>query len=166
MTTMKLSDIKIRKCFANSIPKESKIDKCRKNWKKTGQQDRELVITKDGVLLDGYIQYLVLKENSIDDVTVCVKKLNWRDSEYRNKETMYIFGHHPNDKTARTYIWRVPETWSDFKEHIEVGDTVYVDTKFGNRRVVIDKIDVLNSCPIDMPVRKMASKIIEKSGEK
>ena len=36
----KLSDIKINKAFANSIPKENKMAECRDNWRKYHKQDR------------------------------------------------------------------------------------------------------------------------------
>jgi hypothetical protein len=172
MKRMKLSDIKISESFALTVPKESKMDECRKNWEKTGQQDRYIVVNKDGVLIDGYIQYLILKENNVDDVMIRVsnrRRLNLRrrpksayDPAYRNKETMYIFGHHPNDVNAKTYVWRVPETWNDFRECVRVGDSVNVETKFGDRCITVDKIEVLDSCPVRMPVKTMANKLIIK----
>ena len=56
MRRMKLSDIKINKAFANSIPKENKMEECRYNWRKYHKQDRYVVINRDNFLIDGYIQ--------------------------------------------------------------------------------------------------------------
>ena len=60
MRRMKLSDIKITDAFANSIPSEEKLNECRNNWKQWNRQDRYIVVNPDNVLIDGYIQYLVL----------------------------------------------------------------------------------------------------------
>lgn len=59
-----LDKIKIPQSFANSTPKPHKYGICAEHFSKTGKQDRPLVINHNGVLIDGYIQYLVLKEAS------------------------------------------------------------------------------------------------------
>lgn len=70
MRRMKLSDIKISDAFANSIPSEKKLNECRYNWSKWHRQDRYIVVNHDNVLIDGYIMYLVLKENNVEEVEI------------------------------------------------------------------------------------------------
>ena len=60
MRRMKLSDIKISDAFANSVPSEEKLNECKNNWNQWNRQDRYIVVDHDNVLIDGYIQYLVL----------------------------------------------------------------------------------------------------------
>ena len=80
MRRMKLSDIKISEAFANSVPREEKMNECRNNWNKWNRQDRFIVVNPDNVLIDGYIQYLVLKENKIDEAEIKIsdrRKKRW-----------------------------------------------------------------------------------------
>lgn len=65
MKKIKLSEIIITEAFANSHPSDEKVQKYRKEFAKTGKQSKFLVINKYNVLMDGYIQYLILKENGI-----------------------------------------------------------------------------------------------------
>ena len=67
MKKIRLLDIIITEAFANSHPSDEKVDKYRKEFAKTGKQSKFLVINKYNVLMDGYIQYLILKENGIID---------------------------------------------------------------------------------------------------
>ena len=72
MRRMRLEDIKIKESFANTTPSEEKMNECRKFWEMCNKQDRYVVVNKKGYLIDGYVQYLVLKENGIEDVEIRV----------------------------------------------------------------------------------------------
>ena len=63
MKKIKLDYIIIPKVFLESKPSEMKIEKCRNKWKKYNKQPKLLIIDEDNVLIDGYIQYLVLNYN-------------------------------------------------------------------------------------------------------
>ena len=65
MKKIKMSDIIITEVFANSHPLEEKVQKYRKKFAKTGKQSKFLVINKYKVQMDGYIQYIIIKENGI-----------------------------------------------------------------------------------------------------
>lgn len=177
--TMKLKDIIIKERFANSTPKECKMKKCRDFWREYQKQDRYIVVDRNNVLIDGYIQYLVLKENNVDEAEIRIgkmKKLNrwrrkvnedsWDSAEYREKTTTYIIGVHPNDVTQREYMWRVPNNWVWISENLQVGDLVYCRTKRSNAApVIITKIMVLDKCPVDYPISKMCYKTIKRDGK-
>ena len=66
MKWVALSDIVIREEFANSTPRKSKIDRIRAYYEEYGGIDKPLTINKWNVLLDGYIRYLILKENGAE----------------------------------------------------------------------------------------------------
>ena len=155
MRRMKLSDIKISEAFANSIPSEEKMNECRNNWNQWNRQDRYIVVNPDNVLIDGYIQYLVLKENNVED---------WNVPHYRNETTTYVYGVHPNSKDTKTYMWRVPDSWSNWADNIQIGDTIICSTKNGCAPVIVNKIEILNECPIDIPVKKVCNKKIRRNG--
>lgn len=175
---MRLEDIIINEAFANTIPRECKIKKCRDFWNEHQKQDRYIVVDRNNVLVDGYIQYLVLKENNMDEAEIRIgkmKKLNrwrrktnddsWDTAEYREKPTTYIVGIHPNDNSKREYMWRVPNNWTWVSENLQIGDLVYCRTKRSNAApVIITKIMVLDKCPVDYPISKMCYKSIRRNG--
>lgn len=47
----KLSEIKISDSFANTTPREEKMNDCRENWKNFHRQDRYIIVNTDGVLI-------------------------------------------------------------------------------------------------------------------
>lgn len=160
MKSIKLSDIVISSAFAASVPSERKVQRYKSRFAKTGKQSRYLVLDNENVLVDGYIQYLILKENNVEEA----KYVRYRKkSTYRTQNTTYVYGTHPNSKCTKEFVWRVPESWSEFTENIKVGDTIYCKTKFGVAPVVVSKIEVNDLCPIDIPVRKVANQIIKHS---
>jgi hypothetical protein len=172
MKKMKMSEIKISDEFLAAYPSEWKIEKCRKNWEKYGKQDRYIVVNNNNVLTDGYIQYLVLQENGIEYAQTInspkhKEQLNLNKTAkvfyptYRYKPTVYVYGHHPNSKDRTTYLWYIPDAWDDFISRLHVGNLIFCNTKFGCSPVVVDKIKKLDHCPVDIPVKRVASKTIK-----
>ena len=163
MKSIKLSEIVISSSFAESVPSEQKVQKYKSRFAKTGKQSKYLVLDNENVLVDGYIQYLILKENNVEEAKYvrCSKFCSKKKSTYRTKTTTYVYGTHPNSKCTKEFVWRIPESWSDFAENIKVGDTIYCKTKFGVSPVVVSKIEVSDLCPVDIPVRKVANQIIK-----
>jgi hypothetical protein len=163
--TIKLSDIRISESFLNSKPSERKIAECRDNWLSYGKQDRWVVVNHDNILVDGYIMYLVLKEQGIEDAQYKVleqKHKRWSRKrvedfvpKYRNTMTTYVYGKHPNTESGRIYVWRVPESWKNFSDKVQIGDKIYCKTKFGISPVIVSDIKVLDKCPVDIPVKKV-----------
>ncbi len=175
MRRMKLSDIKISEAFANSIPNEEKMNECRNNWNKWHNQDRYIVVNTGNVLIDGYIMYLVLKENNVEEVEIkisnrrkeCWHRKNAEDCNipnYMNDTTTYVYGVHPNSKNSKIYMWRIPKSWTNWADNIQIGDTVMCSTKNGYAPVVVSKIEILDECPIDIPIKKVCGKKIIRNG--
>ena len=67
MKSIKLSEIVISSSFAESVPSEQKVQKYKSRFAKTGKQSKYLVLDNENVLVDGYIQYLILKENNVEE---------------------------------------------------------------------------------------------------
>lgn len=169
MKRIKIADIKIKESFAKSIPKNNKIKKCRNFWDTYHQQDRYIVINHEGVLIDGYIQYLVLKENGIEDAEIkisnrrkekwCRKNMKTIIPAYRNKTTTYIYGIHPNSTNKKERVWRVPNSWTGWENDLLPGDKILVTTKHGLSSLIITRIEWLDKPPVDIPVRKVCKKL-------
>jgi hypothetical protein len=69
---MKLEDIKISSWFSNTTPCSDKIKTCYENYKLNGKM-KEIIVNKTGVLLDGYVGYLVCKMFGVDEIEVLVR---------------------------------------------------------------------------------------------
>lgn len=177
MKQMRLEDIKIKDSFTNSIPTEEKVNVCWQHWDKFHEQDRYIVVNRDNYLIDGYIQYLVLKENSVDVAEVKIsdkKKKRWsrknkkskvqktNKTNYRECETTYIFGVHPNSKSTKERVWRVPNSWwSGWADSLNIGDMLLVNTKRGRQPIEVTRIKRLSECPVDIPVKTVVRKLVE-----
>ena len=173
MAILKLDEIKISSAFSESVPSEKKMAECRYNWNVFNAQDRYIILNDDYYLIDGYIQYLVLKENGSECAEVRFsnkKRRKWHRKQfiplpkYRNESTTYIYGVHPNSKEPKTYMWRVPESWTCWAENIQIGDTIMCATKNGYAPVLVNKIEILDRCPIDIPVKKVCNRQIRRNG--
>ena len=70
---MRLSEIKIPEDFKSSIPNTYKYNKCERYYKENNKQDRYLVVNENNYLIDGYIMYLVLKNNGDEYWDVRIK---------------------------------------------------------------------------------------------
>ena len=170
MRMMKLSDIKIKESFANTTPSEEKMNECREFWRYEGKQDRPIVLSSKGYLVDGYVMYLTLMEHKEEYAEVIFKKKHSRQygklpkvkPTYKNTPTTYIFGVHPNSNCTKEFCWRVPASWGKWANNIEVGDTVLCQTKFGFSPVIVNRVEVLNKPPVEMRVKKVARREIRR----
>ena len=172
---MKLSDIKISSYFATTTPTVEKMEECREHWNEFHRQDRYIVVDHDNVLVDGYIMYLVLKENNIEEAEIkiwhCKKKRwyrkdveGWKTPKYRNEPTMYVYGKHLKSFGDKEYMWRIPKSWTWMQENLQVGDTIVCNTKYGISPVLVTNIVTLDKCPVDMVVKRVARKEIRRNG--
>ena len=173
MKKMKLSDIKIKESFALTVPKDEKLCECRYNWLKYHRQDRYIVVDHNNELIDGYVMYLILKENGVEEAEIKVserKKKRWyrKNSNnipyYANEETTYVYGIHPNSKCTKEFVWRVPKSWEWFASNVQIGDTILCSTKFGCSPVIVTRIAITDKCPVDLRVRKVCGKEIRRNG--
>ena len=88
------------------------------------------------------------------------------DDAYRNVSTMYVYGVHVNGGTDKEYIWRVQNgrNWDWFKQNIAVEDIVLVDTNGEESQVKVTRIEVLDRCPTNHPVKKIVAAGIVRNG--
>ncbi len=154
MKTIKLSDIIITKAFLDSRPSEAKVMHYKEQYEKTHKQTKYIVLDKNNVLVDGYIQYLILRANGVDEAQY-IRKGTKLDS-YRNKMTTYIYGKHLNSNCNKEYVWRVPDSWCKFKRDIKIDDMIFCNTKIGVAPVIVTKIITTDECPVYFRVKRVA----------
>lgn len=80
--------IKIPASFAKSKPRIKKMEECRKFYETHGVQDRYIVLNKNNYCIDGYIMYLVLKEQGEQCVEVVYSR---KDGKLNRKNKWQIF---------------------------------------------------------------------------
>lgn len=168
--TIKLSSIKIPKSYAVTTPSEKKVRTKRKKYRKG--KLKAITINTDGFLINGYINYLILKENNVEDAEVNIVDIKKNDNSnvpesYRNTRTTYIYGKHPNNKSEKIYTWRIPnaESWRKFSEMVLPDDLIFCKTKFGCSPVIVQAIQTVDKCPVEFPVKKVLSKKIIRNGK-
>lgn len=171
MKTIKLSEIKITNAFKETTPNPQKIQGYRDYYEKYGKQAKPILVDYKNILRDGYIQYLILKENGVEEATIIRKKRNRKQIQcvnvnpcYKKTETTYIFGVHPNSNCTKEFCWRVPASWETWAENVEIGDTILCQTKFGFSPVVVSRVEVLDKPPVDIRVKRVAKREIRRNG--
>jgi len=156
---MKLSNIRILPYFQRTPPSEIKMDMCRTYFKNHGVLDREIILDHRLTLTDGYVGYLVLKENGIEDVDSYVRvEARAADSRpvnppYWTQETTYVFGKHPN--CDKEYVWRIKKSNKSVDEFLRVGGKAIVSTRNGNKVITITRIETMNHSPTNRIVKKV-----------
>lgn len=68
-----LMSIRVPKEFEQTTPNSLKIDKARKYYHKNKELDLSPIIKPDGYLVDGYVRYLIAKENNVMEIPVRIK---------------------------------------------------------------------------------------------
>lgn len=137
-------DIIINPMFEATPPSEHKLKKCREEYSK-GVLDRDLVINKNNVLVDGYVLYCVLKENGyVGDIKVEI-------NPFYDISTTYVFGKHPGDDKER--VWYINMSYSKVKD--KVGQIATVQTRKGNQPITVTRIERLKNPPIQGIIRKV-----------
>ena len=146
---LKISDIKIPKSYRFSKPRQEKLDACRDYFRCHGIIDRDIVVNKDNIIKDGYIGYLILKENGIEDIDV-VHMGN--PNTYKNRPTLYVYAHHKRNN--KIYTWRMTRKTRN-ADLLTVGSKVVVGTKHGISVVTVDGFEVLDTPPVSTSVKKV-----------
>lgn len=147
---MKIADIIIKDQFKTCQPMENKIISARHYYEKNGKFKSSIAIY-NGALADGYITYLLAKEFGIEDIEV----VNISPS-YRKRPTIYVFGYHPEDPTRKEFVWRLrfsEKTLQNYDCEIEVGDLVPVNTRCGNKNIIVTRIETLDNPPVNGAIK-------------
>lgn len=132
---MKVSDIGIKKAFKRTEPREEKMKFCREFYKNNGYIDKPIIVDGRGVLIDGYIRYLVLRENNVNEVNVVVRG----DISSRQPNTkIYVFGKH--QMNGKEYCWVVNNNTSNM-EFLKIGNKAIVKTSHGKEKITITRVE-------------------------
>lgn len=123
-----ISDIVISDEFTKTTPNISKVERIREYFNVYNTIDKPVTISSGNVLMDGYIRYLIAKENNIQSIPCVIS-----DKNFKSKKPMkYIVGSFDN---GSEYIWKIRN-----KLDVNVGDKVLVANKNGSAVVSVVKV--------------------------
>lgn len=166
--TINISNIKIDEDFVKCPPSSRKIQLKREKMEALGRQNKPITLDSHWMLTDGYATLLAMKELGYTECECVIKDNTYGNYEknivlsYRNKPTVYIYGIHKGtaQNPPKEYVWRVPTSRKEFVEkNVLPGDTVICNTRYGNKPVVVTKIETLDKCPVEQRVLKFICKI-------
>lgn len=80
---MKLNNVKISKGFAEHFPSTEKLNECHNYFRKHGYLDRQIVVDENGYLIDGYIGYIIVRAQGLNEYPVATK-INFNGEEKVN----------------------------------------------------------------------------------
>lgn len=139
-------DIIISPAFESSIPKSSKMERCRNAYDK-GILDREIVLNGQNVLIDGYVLYLVMKEQGVNG-KVEVRRIN---NKFYRIPTTYVYGKHLGQD--KEYVWYINMSYQKVKDM--VGQLADVETRKGIQTITITKVKRSLMPPVNGVIRRV-----------
>ena len=150
---IELKDIIIPEKFAKSYPSDYKFNRIREKYRRGENIENDIIVNASGYLVDGYIRYLVLMENGIEQADVRIVPDTYKPKEKKKKKkklSTYVYAKHYD--SGKMYVWRICGKTKN-KQYLEIGSTVLVNTQHGWKRVVVDKIEYSKKAPVEGKIR-------------
>lgn len=152
---VKIEDIIIPDEFAVTTPNECKMERYRNIWNERGGQVKNIKLDSNNVLNDGYIQYLIAKENGLTEVkcNICSKKY-----------TTYVFGQNLHNNTNKEYVWRIPksEHWKEYTKAIQPDDIIFCYSCDKVAPIIVTRIEKLSNPPVKIKIKRVANQHVIK----
>lgn len=146
-----ISDIVISDGFTKTTPNISKVERIREYFNVYNTIDEPVTISSGNVLIDGYIRYLIAKENNIQSIPCVISDKNFKPK----KPMKYIVGSFDN---GSEYIWKIRN-----KLDVNVGDKVLVANK--NGRAIVSVVKIFFSSDKNKLRHKPVLQIVQRANE-
>lgn len=138
---MRITDIKVPSIFLNTPPNSKKIKKCKDYYNEHGEFDKPITISKNGILVDGYARYVAAKELGVTECPV-----------YKQDIRLYVKGRH--SVPGKMYWWMVKKQDEEaFIKKVNVGDSIFVNTKKGICPIIVTSIKARENAPIHKRIK-------------
>ena len=151
-----INKIHITRAFRRTTPRASKFNECREFYRQNGRLDKDIIVNRYGILIDGYIRYLVLQENGAQTAEVLM--IGVSEDEVVNMDNdpgkWYVFGRH--NTSPKEFCWVVNNSTGHL-EHMKIGNQMLVRTKNGVQRAMVTNIIRTDIPPLEgMKIRSVA----------
>ena len=137
-----ISLIKVPRKFSVSHPNEDKMNACRAYYRENHKLDRDIVVDENMQLKDGYIGYLILKENNVSVVGVKQAESGRTTlvgvKQAESGRTTLVYGVHPG--VEKEYCWKVVTDTEDTL-NLKVGSHAIVRTRFGDAEILVTRLE-------------------------
>lgn len=143
-----IEDIKIFPWFKETPPDPEKVKRKGEYFQRTGLLPSEIVLDREGRLLDGYISYLLLKKHGIKHVPV----------KYGKRQIIKAY-HRPGGKL---YAWELPKHLID---RVLPGDRAVVAANGGARCVTVAAVEDYGGAECAGILKKVVRKIKSRNAE-
>ncbi|MDE6992538.1 MAG: hypothetical protein K2P42_17990 [Lachnospiraceae bacterium] len=121
---VKIDDIKIYSCFVSHSPKAEKMEQKEQYFAETGFLQSQIILDRNGYLINGFTSYLLAIEHGIQIVPV----------RYGKRQIVRA-SHKPGGKM---YSWELPWILID---RVHIGDRVLVRTERGVQAVTVAAVE-------------------------
>ena len=122
--SMRLKDIQIYPCYEERPPKPEKMERKEKYFEKAGRFQSEIVLDKDGYLINGYTSYLLARRRGMRRVPV----------RYGKRQIIKAY----HKEGGKLYEWELPQSMID---RVSAGDKALVFTKDGVGTVTVAAVE-------------------------
>lgn len=149
-----INEIVIPDWFKESTPSQKKYDEKLKTYLDSDKRYYKApIVDKKNVLKDGYVTYLVLKDQGAQNI--------WVKSPKDNEEPKtYVFGKHLNSNDTKEYVWRLSNSVANRIGNITEGMTLMVVAGKDNKiaPIIVTKLEKLNTPPVTTKIKKVVGK--------
>ena len=121
---MQINDIKIYPCYEEHPPKPEKMEHKAQYFEQTGHFQSEIILDKDGYLIDGYTSYLLAQQQGMRRVLI----------RYGKRQIIKAY----HRAGGALYEWELPQSMID---RVSAGDRVLVPTKHGVKVVTVAAVE-------------------------
>ena len=121
---MEIGDIQIYPCYEEHPPKPEKMEHKAQYFEQTGRFQSEIILDKDGYLIDGYTSYLLAREQGMKRVLI----------RYGKRQIIKAY----HWEGGKLYEWELPQSMID---RVSAGDKVLVPTKHGPKVVTVSAVE-------------------------
>ena len=121
---MEVDDIQIYPCYEEHPPKPEKMEHKAQYFEQTGRFQSEIILDKDGYLIDGYTSYLLAQQQGMRRVLI----------RYGKRQIIRAY----HREGGALYEWELPQSMID---RVSSGDKVLVPTKHGPKVVTVSAVE-------------------------
>lgn len=134
---MQINDIQIYPCYEEHPPKPEKMERKVRYFEQTGHFQSEIILDKDGYLIDGYTSYLLAQQQGMRHVLIRYGKRQIIKACHR--------------EGGKLYEWELPQSMID---RVSAGDRVLVPAKNGVRVVTVATVEPCKPQECEKTLRK------------
>lgn len=155
--SIRLSIVRIPKCYSEHKPSKRKIAEKRASLEKDAKS-LFITVNQRNFLVDGYATYLAAVELGFEYVRYVEDPTAYTPNYNTPPKRTYIYGVHHQEIGSKEYVWVVRSHEEKLFRDVKPGDKLLVCTKCGTNPMFVTRIERLRKPPITGKIRCVAGK--------